>query len=44
MQTFDRLQSPKYIPVTISDKSEVYPALKQFFGPAAGKEAQRAAT
>jgi uncharacterized protein len=44
MQTFDRLNSTKYIPVTIADKADVYPALKHFFGPRAGKEAQRAAS
>ena len=45
MQALDRLSTPKYIPVTISDKAEVYPALRRFFGPsaAAGKEAARVA-
>jgi uncharacterized sporulation protein YeaH/YhbH (DUF444 family) len=36
MQAFDRLSTPKYIPVTISAKEEVYPALRRFFGPTAG--------
>jgi sporulation protein YhbH len=44
MQTFDRLHSPKYIPVTIADKADVYPALRRFFGPVSGKESHRAAS
>jgi uncharacterized protein len=44
MQTFDRLNSPKYIPVTIAAKEDVYPALRRFFGPNAGSEAPRAAS
>lgn len=34
MQAFDRLGTSKYIPVTISAKEDVYPALRRFFGPA----------
>ncbi len=43
MQTLERLDTPKFIPVTISDKADVYPALRYFFGPNAGKLAPAAA-
>lgn len=33
MHTFQQLSSPKFVTVTISDKAEVYPALRHFFGP-----------
>ena len=42
MQTLERLDTPKFIPVTISDKADVYPALRHFFGPNAGKLAPAA--
>jgi uncharacterized sporulation protein YeaH/YhbH (DUF444 family) len=42
MQTLERLDTPKFIPVTISDKADVYPALRYFFGPNAGKLAPAA--
>jgi uncharacterized protein len=32
MHTFERIESPKFLRVTIGDKSEVYPALRIFFG------------
>ncbi len=35
MQTFSRLDTPKYSWVTISEKADVFPALQRFFGPAA---------
>ena len=38
----ERLDSQKFIPVTISDKGDVYPALRYFFGPNAGKLAPAA--
>jgi sporulation protein YhbH len=44
MQTFERLETPKFIPVTISAKEDVYPALRNFFGPASGREVRRAAS
>lgn len=31
MHAFDRIEDPKFLRVTISDKSEVYPALRTFF-------------
>jgi uncharacterized sporulation protein YeaH/YhbH (DUF444 family) len=31
MSAFSRIDSKKYVGVTISDKSEVYPALRKFF-------------
>lgn len=42
MQTFERLQSPKYISVSIAEKSDVYPALTRFFGPQGTREARHA--
>jgi sporulation protein YhbH len=36
MHTFDRVDSPKFVTVTIGDKGEVYPALRSFFGPEVG--------
>lgn len=42
MQTLERLDTPKFIPVTIADKADVYPALRYFFGPNAGKQAPAA--
>jgi sporulation protein YhbH len=46
MQTLERLDTPKFMSVTISDKADVYPALRRFFGPAgeARAEVQRAAS
>jgi sporulation protein YhbH len=38
MQTLERLNSPKFSSVTIAEKSDVYPALKRFFGPHGGRE------
>jgi sporulation protein YhbH len=38
MQTLERLNSPKFSSVTIAEKSDVYPALKRFFGPRARGE------
>jgi sporulation protein YhbH len=43
MQTLDRLASPKYVSVTISDKADIHPALSRFFGENAGKEQRRGA-
>jgi hypothetical protein len=31
MSAFNKIQDRKFIAVTISDKSEVYPALRRFF-------------
>jgi uncharacterized sporulation protein YeaH/YhbH (DUF444 family) len=31
MSAFSKIQDPKFIAVTISDKKEVYPALRKFF-------------
>ena len=31
MSAFAKMQDPRFISVTISDKSEVYPALRKFF-------------
>lgn len=33
MHTFQRIDNPKFVTVTIGEKSEVYPALRRFFGP-----------
>ncbi|MDI3339937.1 MAG: sporulation protein YhbH [Sphaerobacter sp.] len=33
MHTFQQLDSPKFVTVTIGEKAEVYPALRRFFGP-----------
>ena len=33
MHTFERIDDPKFVTVTISDKAEVYPALRRFFAP-----------
>lgn len=43
MQALGRLESPKYVSVTIGEKGDVHPALGRFFGPAHRKEAQHAA-
>jgi uncharacterized sporulation protein YeaH/YhbH (DUF444 family) len=43
MQTLERLNSPKFSSVTIAEKSDVYPALKRFFGPRDGREGGSAA-
>jgi sporulation protein YhbH len=43
MQTLDRLDSPKYVAVTISDKADIHPALSRFFGDPGGKELRRGA-
>lgn len=43
MQTLERLGSPKYVSVAISEKTDVHPALCRFFGPHHGKEAHRGA-
>jgi uncharacterized protein len=42
MQTLERLQTDKFVPVTIADKADIHPALSRFFGPTAGKESYRA--
>jgi uncharacterized sporulation protein YeaH/YhbH (DUF444 family) len=31
MSAYNRIEDPKFIAVTISDRSEVYPALRRFF-------------
>jgi hypothetical protein len=31
MSTYGMIRDPKFVAVTISDKKEVYPALKKFF-------------
>jgi uncharacterized sporulation protein YeaH/YhbH (DUF444 family) len=39
MSAYSRIKDPKFVTVTITDKAEVYPALKKFFserGVAAG--------
>ena len=36
MHTFERIDNRKFATVTISDKGEVYPALRHFFGPEVG--------
>lgn len=41
MQTLQRLGSPKLVTVTISDKADVYHALRSFFGPEVGQEVTR---
>lgn len=33
MQTFSRIDNPKFVNVTIAEKAGVYPALRTFFGP-----------
>ncbi len=33
MHTLERVESPKFLRVTIGDKADVYPALRTFFGP-----------
>ncbi|RIK39729.1 MAG: sporulation protein YhbH [Chloroflexi bacterium] len=43
MQALRRLESPKFVTVSIGDKADVHPALTRFFGANAGKEAQRGA-
>jgi uncharacterized protein len=42
MQTLERLQTDKFVPVTIADKADIHPALSRFFGPTAGREGYRA--
>jgi sporulation protein YhbH len=42
MHTLERINSPKLVTVTISDKTDVYPALRRFFGPEARREVARA--
>ncbi len=39
MHTFERLDNPKFISLTIGDKAEVYPALRRFFGAEVGARA-----
>ena len=39
MHTFERLDNPKFVSVTIADKAEVYPALRSFFGAEVGVHA-----
>jgi sporulation protein YhbH len=36
MHTFERIDNPKFLTVTIGDKADVYPALRSFFGPEVG--------
>ncbi|MBX5446413.1 sporulation protein YhbH [Sphaerobacter sp.] len=43
MHTFQQLDSPKFVTVTIGDKTEVYPALRRFFGPEVGAGSARRA-
>jgi hypothetical protein len=31
MSAFNKIEDPKFMAVTISDRSEVYPALRRFF-------------
>jgi uncharacterized sporulation protein YeaH/YhbH (DUF444 family) len=31
MSAYNKIRDPKFVAVTISDKKEVYPALKKFF-------------
>jgi uncharacterized protein len=33
MHAFERIEDPKFLRVTIGDKTDVYPALRTFFGP-----------
>ncbi len=40
MHTLERIHSPKLVTVTISDKADVYPALRRFFGPEAREVAR----
>lgn len=42
MHTLQRIGSPKLVTVTISDKADVYQALRRFFGPDVGQEVARA--
>jgi uncharacterized protein len=39
MHTLERIDSPKFVSVTIREKSDVYPALQRFFGTGAGVHA-----
>lgn len=39
MSAFGKLNEPKFLTVTITDKREVYPALKKFFDPTLGNPA-----
>ena len=39
MSAFSKIEDPKFVAVTISDKSEVYPALQKFFSKSAVREA-----
>lgn len=38
MHSFERIDNPKFATVTISDKGDVYPALRRFFGPEVGRD------
>jgi hypothetical protein len=38
MSAFSKVNDPKFVSVTISDKSAVYPALKRFFSKSPVKE------
>jgi len=42
MHTLERINHPKLVTVTITEKSDVYPALRKFFGPEARREASHA--
>ncbi len=42
MHTLQRIGSPKLVTVTISEKADVYQALRRFFGPEVGREVARA--
>jgi uncharacterized sporulation protein YeaH/YhbH (DUF444 family) len=39
MSAFGKIDDPKFVSVTISDKTAVYPALKKFFSKSPVKEA-----
>src|SRR5205823_10975762 len=38
MSAFSKIEDPKFVSVTVSDKSAVYPALKRFFSKSPAKE------
>jgi uncharacterized sporulation protein YeaH/YhbH (DUF444 family) len=42
MHTLQRIGSPKLVTVTITEKADVYQALRRFFGPEVGQEVARA--
>ena len=41
MHAFDRVEDPKFLRVTISDKADVYPALRTFFAVEPAEEVVR---